>query len=85
MSDALLAIGSFIFALVAGWFLYIGFVADVSVPTDSGDVANLQLMHVQATNIAVGIGAALVSAVLAVGSAIVAAIHRAASPGSGSI
>ena len=82
MSDALLALGSFLFALVAGWFLYAGLSAGVTVATEAGEIANLQLMHVQATNIAIGIGASVVSAILAVGAAIVSAIGRDPSPGS---
>lgn len=76
-TETLLALGSAIFALVAGWFLYAGLSADVLVATEVGLVANAELMHVQATNIAIGIGSALVSAILAIGSAIVAAIRRA--------
>lgn len=76
-SDTSLAFGSVIFAMVAGWFLYAGWTLEVAVTTEAGEVANLQLMHIQAVNFAIGIGAAIVSAILAVGSAIVAAIGRA--------
>lgn len=79
-SDTSLAAGSVIFGLIAGWFFYVGLSADVSVMTDAGEVANLQMMHMQATNIAIGIGAAIVAAVLAVGSAIVGAILKASAP-----
>lgn len=76
-SETTLAGTSFVFALVAGWFLYVGMSLEVTVTTAEGTVANLQLMHMQATNIAIAIGAAIVSAILAVGSAVVAAIRRA--------
>lgn len=67
-----------IFAIIAAWFLYAGFSADVTVITEAGPMVNAQLMHIQATNIAIGIGAAVVSALLLVGAAIVGAIRRAA-------
>jgi hypothetical protein len=76
-TETLLAFGSLIFALVAGWFIYAGLSVDVTIATEVGLVTNAQLMHVQATNIVIGIGSAVVSAILAVGSAIVAAIRRA--------
>lgn len=69
-----------IFAIIAAWFFYVGFSADVTVITEAGPVANAQLMHIQATNIAIGIGAAVVTAILLVGAAIVGAIRRAAAP-----
>lgn len=67
-----------IFAIIAAWFIYVGVSAGVTVTTEAGEVANLQLMHVQATNIQIGIGAAIVSAILLIGSAIIGAIRRAA-------
>lgn len=78
-SETNLAVISTIFMLVAAWFLYAGFSMEVVVTTEAGEIANLQLMHMQATDIAIGLGAAVVSSVLAIGSAIVAAIRRAAS------
>lgn len=71
---------SAIFAIVAAYFIYSGFALETSVVTEGGTVANLELMHIQATNIALGIGSAIVSAILAVGSAIVTAIRRASQP-----
>jgi hypothetical protein len=40
-------------------------------PNDGGSVANLQLMHAQAMNIGIGIGAAVIAAIFATGAAIV--------------
>lgn len=62
-----LAAFAFIFALIAGYFLFEGFTLDTSV----GEVANLQLMHVQAMQIGLGIGAAVIAAILVTGAAIV--------------
>jgi glycerol kinase len=68
-----LAALAFVFVLVAGYFLYSGLVMDTSTATgDGGTVANLQLMHVQAMKIGLGIGSAVIAALFAVGSAIVA-------------
>lgn len=75
-AESLLAVGSALFAIVAGWFLYVGLSMNVVVATDAGEVANLQLMHIQASNTSIGIGAAIVSAVLATGSAIVTALRK---------
>jgi hypothetical protein len=67
-----LAAFAFVFVLVGGYFLYSGLVMDTSVATgDGGTVANLQLMHVQAMKIALGIGSAVIAALFAVGSAII--------------
>jgi glycerol kinase len=67
-----LAALSFVFALVAGYFLFSGFTLDTSVSTgDGGTVANLQLMHVQAMKIGLGVGAAIVASIFATGAAIV--------------
>jgi TRAP-type uncharacterized transport system substrate-binding protein len=72
----MLAIASGFFALVATYFLYDGFLVQVVVPTTGGDVANLQLMHVQSLDISLGIGATVVSAIFAIGAAIVGQIRR---------
>ena len=67
-----LAAFAFVFALVAGYFLYSGFSLETSVSTgDGGTVANLQLMHVQAMQMGLGIGAAVIASIFAVGAAIV--------------
>lgn len=66
-----------VFVIVAAWFIYVGVSADVTVATEAGEMANLQLMHIQSTNIAIGIGSAVVAAILLVGSAIIGAIRRA--------
>jgi hypothetical protein len=64
-----------IFVIIAAWFLYAGFSADVTVATEAGLVANAQLMHIQATNVAIGLGAAVIAALLLVGAGIIAAIR----------
>ena len=79
-SETSLAAGSVIFALVAGWFVYVGVAAETTIAYEGQIVANAQLMHIQTTNIAIGIGAAIVSAILLIGSAIIGAIRRASSP-----
>jgi hypothetical protein len=61
-----------VFGVVAAYFLFVGITLDTAVSTgDGGTVANLQLMHVQAMNIGIGIGAAVISAIFAVGAAII--------------
>jgi hypothetical protein len=61
-----------VFGVVAAYFLYVGITLATSVPTgDGGSVANLQLMHAQAMNIGIGIGAAVIAAIFATGAAIV--------------
>lgn len=68
-----LAAFAFIFAAVAAYFLYSGMMLDTSVSAgDGSSVANLQLMHVQAMQIGLGTGAAIVASIFAVGAAIVA-------------
>lgn len=62
-----LAAFAFVFALVAGYFLFEGMTLDTNV----GDVANLQLMHVQAMQIGLGVGSAVIAAMFAIGAAIV--------------
>jgi multisubunit Na+/H+ antiporter MnhB subunit len=67
-----LAAVAFIFALVAGYFLFAGFTLDTSVATgEGGSVANLQLMHVQAMQVGIGIGAAVIASIFAIGAAII--------------
>lgn len=68
-----LAFSGVIFAIIATYFLYSGFTLETTI----GDTANLQLMHIQSLNFATGIGAAIISAILAVGSAIVGTITKA--------
>lgn len=76
-SETTLAFGSLIFALVAAWFAYVGLSSEVVIATEAGEVANLQLMHIQSVNITISAGAAAVAAILAIGSAIVTAIRKA--------
>ena len=69
-----LSVGSGLFAIVAAYFLYSGFSTPTTITVEGNDIANLQLMHIQMLNISIGIGAAVVSAILATGAAIVGAI-----------
>jgi uncharacterized membrane protein len=71
-----LAFSGVIFAIIATYFLYSGFTLETAID----DTANLQLMHIQAMNLATGIGAAIISAVLTVGSAVVGTIKEASEP-----
>jgi hypothetical protein len=66
-----LAAFSFVFVLVAGYFLFTGLTLDTSVSTGDGTVANLQLMHIQAMKIGLGIGSAIIASIFATGAAIV--------------
>jgi hypothetical protein len=68
---------SILFAIVAGAFLFIGYSRETTVFTDGGEIANLQMLHLQSLDFAIAIGAAVISAILAIGSAIVAAINLA--------
>ena len=76
MKVVLLAFLSAVTALLAVYFIYSAQQMIVTVPNlDGGEVANLQLLQVQANGFVVGIGLAVVSAVCGIGSAIVAAIE----------
>jgi hypothetical protein len=67
-----LAAFAFIFAAAAAYFLYSGLTLETSVADGAGgSVANIQLMHVQAMQVGLGIGAAIVASIFAVGAAIV--------------
>lgn len=67
-----LAALSFVFVLLAGYFIYYGLALETSVPSgDGGTVANLQLMHVQAMKLGIGIGAAIIASIFATGAAII--------------
>lgn len=61
---------SLTFMLIAAFFLYGGLNMETTVNTDAGDVANFQLMQIQSLNIALGIGAAIIAALFAVGAAL---------------
>lgn len=78
-SETSLALGSVIFAIVAGYFFALGFSVETTIIYDGQPVANAQLMHTQATYVLIGVGSAVVSAILATGAAIVAVIRRASS------
>lgn len=72
-----LSIAAVVFGLAAFWFLFWGFTMNTTVNPDGlGDVANLQMMHVQSLNFAVGIGAAVMSAIFFAGSVIVGALRK---------
>jgi hypothetical protein len=61
-----------VFVVIAGYFLFVGLTLDTSVAAgDGGTVANLQLMHVQAMQIGLGVGAAVIAAIFATGAAII--------------
>lgn len=68
-----LSFTAILFAIVSAYFLYSGFTLDTAID----GTANLQLMHIQSMNFATGIGAAIIAAILAVGSAIVGAVSDA--------
>lgn len=70
MAQVLAAV-ALVFALVAGYFLFSGMTLDTSVSADGTTVANLQLMHVQAMQIGIGVGSAITASIFAVGAAIV--------------
>lgn len=64
-----------LFAIVAGYFLFLGFSAETTVAYDGQVIANAQPMHYQLVHILIGVGSALISAVLFAGAAIIAAIR----------
>ena len=70
-----LGLGSIMFGLIAAYFISSAIQTPTSIYSGGGYVANLELMHMQSLNMAQGIGAAIVSAILVVGAAIVSAIR----------
>lgn len=76
-SDTRLALGSVLFAILAAYQIYSGLSAPMAFPTEQGEVANLQMIHLRSMNLDIGIAAAIISAILAVGSAIAGAITKA--------
>jgi hypothetical protein len=61
-----------LFTVIGGYFLYVGITLNTAVSApDGSSVANLQLMHAQAMNIGIGIGAAVIASIFAVGAALV--------------
>lgn len=63
---------------VSAWFVIAGFSIDTTVSgADGTNIANLQLMHLQLTDVVIGVAAGIASCVLFVGAAIVAAIEDA--------
>lgn len=66
-----------LFAIISAWFLYIGFSMDTTITSEGMDVVNMQLMHIQSLNIALGVGAGIAAVLIAVGGAVVDAIERA--------
>ena len=77
-SSARLALSSVLFAFAAAYFLYSGFTTPTVVETEAGEMANFQLLQIQALNFWLGIGSAIISALLAVGSSIVGALSSGA-------
>lgn len=70
-----LASASVLFAILAIYFIYSAQVMAVTVPGMEGEVANFQLLQVQANGFVVGVGLAIVASVCGIGAAIVAAIE----------
>lgn len=70
-----LAVASAFFALVAAYFFYSAATLPTSIEIDGEQIANFELMHAQSLNMAEGIGAAIISAILAAGAAIVSALR----------
>lgn len=68
--DKALGFASVLFAVIAAHFIYVAFSLETTVPTEAGDIANLQLMQIQSANLSIGIGAAIISAIFAVGAAL---------------
>jgi hypothetical protein len=65
-----------LFGVLAAWLIYTGIRIETAVPspdapTGFDGVVNLQAMHYQAMLIHLGVGAAIVAAVLLVGSALI--------------
>lgn len=75
--DGKLVAASVLFWLAAAYFLYSGFTTPTLVETEAGEVANLQMLQIQALNFWLGIGSAVIAALFAVGAAIVGALNRA--------
>lgn len=70
-----------VFAIVAGYFIHAAYSIEITVrsveaPPGFDGIANLQAMHLQGADLAIGIGAAIVASVFTVGAAIVAALDR---------
>lgn len=59
-----------LFTVAAGYFLFVGLTLQTTIGSGGETVANLQLMHIQAMDIAIGIGAAIVAAIFVVGAAL---------------
>ena len=67
--------------VIAAYLIYIGLQSETTVPTQDAPagfegVVNVQLVHIQAMNFHLGIGAAIVGAILIGAAAIVSAIGR---------
>lgn len=65
-------------AVIAGYFGFCGFSMDTAVASGpAGEtVANLQLMHIQALNFALAIGAGIMACILIGAGAVVEAIRK---------
>jgi hypothetical protein len=65
-----------VFALIAAYFLYVGFSISTAVSAGDGTfTANLQLMQVQSLDIMVGLAAAIVASIFTVGTCVAAIIE----------
>ena len=80
MGTILSSIGA-IFSLVAGYFIWIAVGMETTTvvaqaPAGFDGVANLQMMHLQAMNLQIGLSAAIIAAIFFVGAGITAAIEQ---------
>lgn len=78
MAQVLAAFGA-IFGVIGGYFIWIACTMETTVtggaaPAGFDGIANLQLMHIQAMNLHIGLGSAAVAAIFIIGGAIVSAI-----------
>lgn len=73
MSAALGFVGSLMW-LAAVYFFYDGMVTPMTVTTEAGEVANLQLMHIQSANFLIAVGLAISGTVALCTSAILASM-----------
>jgi hypothetical protein len=70
-----------IFWLVSAYMLVVGFGEPVSVPADptifpGGEMANIHLLHIQAMNLHLGIGAAIVGTIFLCSSAVMSLMSK---------
>lgn len=71
-----LYLGGAAFWVAAAWFIYSAFQIPMTIQTDGGEVANLQLMHIQSAKLILGVGAGIAAAILTGCGAIIEALRR---------